>query len=158
MQDHAQINIYIYTPLPVSRVFGMYPAAPIKESTLLVNTIKMGSYDYLSKNGSDWLGHVTHLLCIVLHSATQCTSIQLYYYTVLHNTFLLLHGCYAIQLYYYTGATQYISITTPYNSIATHCYISISKQYTIATSLLQFLWCVHLYNNNTYLYHMSAMP
>ena len=26
-----------------------YPAAPIKESTLLVNSPKIGSYDYLSK-------------------------------------------------------------------------------------------------------------
>ena len=39
----------------------MYPAAPIKEFILLVNATKTRSYnyDYISKYGSDWSGHMT---------------------------------------------------------------------------------------------------
>ena len=32
----------------------MYPAVPIKELTLLVNTAIIGSCDYISKHGFDW--------------------------------------------------------------------------------------------------------
>ena len=55
---------------------GMYPdpAAHLKEFTLLVNSPINWSYDYVSKDGSDWLGHVTIGYTITnyyIHWATQ---------------------------------------------------------------------------------------
>ena len=36
------------------RTYRMYPAVPIKELTLLVNTAIIGSCDCISKHGFDW--------------------------------------------------------------------------------------------------------
>ena len=121
----------------------MHPAAPIKESTLLVNTTKRGSYDYLSKYGSDWLGHVTRLHNYLLHHGTSatlatllhCYSIHLYCYTGATHIFLLLHGCYTIatQVLHHTslllhGATPYISIAT---RVLHHTSLLLHGCYTI---------------------------
>ena len=188
---------------PVVGIIGMYPAAPIKESMLLINTTKTGSYDYLSKYGSDWLGHVTCLhnyYCYatpVLHHTTplhatpcnttatpyiyittRCYTIHLYYYMVLHHTFLLLHGttpyisittrCYTIHFYYYTvlhhtflllhGATPYISITTRCYTIHLYYYTVLHHTFLLLHGATPYIsittrcYTIHFY------YYTGATP
>ena len=140
-----------------SNVTRMYPTVPIKESMLLVNTTKTGSYDYLSKYGSDWLGHVTCLhnyYCYAtpyysiatpcnttatpyISITTRCYTIYFYYYTVLHHTFLLLHS-----------ATPYISITTQCYTI--HLYYYTVLHHTVL--LLHGCYTIHFY------YYTGAIP
>ena len=169
---------------------------------LWVNTTETGSYDYLSKYGFDWLGHViclhnyhcyatphysiatptacnttatpyisTTTQCYTIHLyyytgatpyisiTTQCYTIHLYYYTgatpyisittqcytihfyyctctVLHHTFLLLHGCYTIHFYYYMGATPYISITAQCYTIRFYYYTGATPYISITTQVL----------------------
>ena len=50
----------------------------LSKSTLLVNIAVIGSYDYPSNYGSDWLGHMTTNVELELSMATQGNTILQY--------------------------------------------------------------------------------
>ena len=129
-----------------------YPAALIKESTLLVNIAVIGSYDYPSNYGSDWLDHMTtNVVELEVSMATQGNIILQYVYTRQQYFGMATRGNTILQ-YGYTdqynasvwlhGPIQYFSMATWSNTINTSVWLYRATQYfTMATwgnTILQY--------------------